>query len=447
MIKLSGFAGKNILVLGLGKAGMSAVNSLKLSGATVFGWDDGENARKNAVSSVNIIDMNNVPVLDMLFISPGMPNNHPVIKKLPNIQHLNDIDLFYNEYPDNKYIGITGTNGKSTTTALISHILTFAGIKHQMGGNIGVPVLSLNPPSADEVIVLELSSYQLELMQSTKINTAVFLNITPDHLERHGNMDNYVGAKAKIFHHQNKNDIAIIGVDDNFCVRVYHDLLSLNQSRVISVGQNAVLKPAVHFDKNFIYANNTKINLSNYPRLRGLHNAQNIAMAFVATINNGVSENVVIDALNTFMGLPHRQELILQNNNVSYINDSKATNFDATIRALSSYQNIYWICGGKPKDDDITPVIPYLSHVTAAFGIGTAGQSFVDQLILRGVKSVYCETMEKALLAADTAAKLSGSGVILLSPACASFDQFDNYEQRGDIFRQLVLQLSNKKPC
>lgn len=446
MIVLPRYAGKTIFILGLGKTGLSAAQSFRAVGATLLGWDDGAAARGAAKALLTVKPADELPPCDAMFISPGIPESHAAFFFTRDLPRLNDVDLLYEAHPKAHYIGITGTNGKSTTTALMDHVLTHAGIPHQMGGNIGVPVLSLNPPASGEPIVLELSSYQLDLVEQMRISTAALLNITPDHLERHGTMARYVAAKQKIFDRQQSDDHAIIGLDDAFCQSVYQDLLTEGGRHLLPLSTEKALDFGVFVKDGVLYDAMTSgiqdiLRMTDCPRLPGQHNAQNAAAVYAMARAEGVEIPRIVSAIKTFSGLAHRQEWIAQEQGVVYINDSKATNKDAAARALSSYENIFWIVGGKPKDEDLSSLAPYYPKIKGAYCIGDAGASFHRQLMAAGVAAWHSQTLSQAVADARQGAQKAGGGVVLLSPACASFDQFDHYEHRGDVFRQTVLSL------
>ncbi|MFM7630327.1 MAG: UDP-N-acetylmuramoyl-L-alanine--D-glutamate ligase, partial [Alphaproteobacteria bacterium] len=376
----------------------------------------------------------------------GIPESHAAFFFISDLPRLNDVDLLYEAHPKAHYIGITGTNGKSTTTALMAHVLAQAHIPHQMGGNIGVPVLSLNPPKSGERVVLELSSYQLDLVETLRVSTAALLNVTPDHLDRHGTMARYVAAKQKIFARQQSDDHAVIALDDAFCQSVYQDLLTEGGRRLLPLSTEKSLDFGVFVKDGVLYDALTSgiqavLSMTECPRLPGQHNAQNAAAVYAMARAEGLEIPQIVSGLKTFPGLAHRQEWIAQEQGILYINDSKATNKDAAARALSSYENIFWIVGGKPKEDDLSSLSPYYPKIKGAYCIGEAGPSFYKQLTAAGVPAWHSQTLTQAVADARQGAQRASGGVVLLSPACASFDQFDHYEHRGDVFRQAVLSL------
>jgi UDP-N-acetylmuramoylalanine--D-glutamate ligase len=446
MILLPRYAGKTIFILGLGKTGLSAAQSFRAVGAMLFGWDDGAAARESAKDFLTVKPADELPPCDAIFVSPGIPESHSAFFFTRDLPRLNDVDLLYEAHPKAHYIGITGTNGKSTTTALMAHVLTQADVPHQMGGNIGVPVLSLNPPKSGERVVLELSSYQLDLVEQVRVSTAALLNITPDHLDRHGTMARYVAAKQKIFARQQSEDHAVMALDDAFCQSVYQDLLMEGGRRILPLSTERSLDFGVFVKAGVLYDALTSgiqavLSMTECPRLPGQHNAQNAAAVYAMARAEGLDIPRIVSALKTFPGLAHRQEWIAQEKGVVYINDSKATNKDAAARALSSYQDIFWILGGKPKEEDLSSLSLYYPKIKGAYCIGDAGPSFHRQLTAAGVPAWHSKTLLQAVADARQAALSAGGGVVLLSPACASFDQFDHYEHRGDVFRKTVLDL------
>lgn len=458
-IDLSGFAGTPIAVLGLGKSGLSAARALHACGADVRAWDDDparrQTAQSDGMSVVDLAtaDLKNVPTL---LLSPGIPHTFPAPH--PAVTHAReagceiicDVELLARSERDAAYIGVTGTNGKSTTTALIGHILNALGKRAVIGGNIGEPALTLAPLGADGIYVLELSSYQLELLNSARFDVAILLNISPDHLDRHGGMEGYAAAKRRIFDGQTATSIAIVGVDDS-ASRAICDELSALQQKVIAVSVEHPVAGGVYVADNWLIDNRNGdarrvMNLSQVETLPGPHNAQNAAVAYTA-VSTMVADDPMIDdavlvsAISTFPGLAHRQELVATIDGCRFINDSKATNADATARALACNDNILWIAGGRAKAGGIETLTPYFDRIRHAFLIGEAADDFANTLN-RNVP--YSRSGTLAAAVADAAAMAQTEpepGVVLLSPACASFDQFPNFETRGDAFRTAVLNL------
>jgi UDP-N-acetylmuramoylalanine--D-glutamate ligase len=455
------FHGQAVALFGLGISGKATIDALLRDGVEVYAWDDNESSRQ-ALSkhpNLHICSYNEMPWKQCraLLLSPGVPLyfpiQHPVVlaARAENCPIICDVEWLYRTSPNAHYIGITGTNGKSTTTALIYHLLQSATKNIAIGGNIGVPVLSLPQFSRDGKYVLELSSYQLDLLEEMRINTAVWLNITPDHLDRHGSLSGYIAAKERIFRHQDSHDNVVIGVDDLESQAVYEKLLQNNLARVIPISCRAEKAKGVYVsDKEIIDSMNGETKF--YPRpapvhLAGKHNAQNLAAAYAVARLNGMSAENIIAQMESFIGLPHRMQFVAEINGVRFINDSKATNADATEKALQTFTNIYWIVGGKPKSDGIAPLSPLFPRVKKSYLVGEASAEFAKTLEGK-IPYQYCQTIENAILqaAADAfAAKSSERPVVLLSPACASFDQWKNFEARGEAFFGYVRDLAKKR--
>ncbi|MDP1554138.1 MAG: UDP-N-acetylmuramoyl-L-alanine--D-glutamate ligase, partial [Hyphomonas sp.] len=343
-----------------------------------------------------------------------------------------------------KVVGITGTNGKSTTTTLIGHILKEAGRDVRVGGNIGTGVLDLAALHSNAIYVLELSSYQLDLVKSLHCNVAVMLNLSPDHLDRHGGMDGYQAAKMRIFQNQTPNDLAVIGFDDIYTQSMAIGLAASGPQRVTQISATYTLGKGVSAVEGRLYDNlNGKAEfigkLEDCPALQGRHNFQNAAAAYAACRELGLDSATIMAGLKSFPGLAHRMENVGAIEGVRFVNDSKATNAEAAAQALRAFKNIYWIAGGVPKTEGILPLAPLFGNVAKAYLIGQAEGAF--SATLQGKVPVQaCGTLDRAVDQAFRDARASGdpSPVILLSPACASFDQFKDYEHRGDIFRSLV---------
>jgi UDP-N-acetylmuramoylalanine--D-glutamate ligase len=357
---------------------------------------------------------------------------------------VSDVELLWRARRSARFVAITGTNGKSTTTALIAHVLKAAGLEIVAGGNIGTPALDLPALGPRGVYVLELSSYQLEITPSAIYDVAVLLNITPDHLDRHGGMDGYVAAKRLIFRGQGEDDTAIVGVDDGICRRIRADLAARGAQRVVAISAFDGAAGGVFAGGQWLIDDLDRLSrpladLSRARALPGTHNGQNAAAAYAVARALDVPAEIAAKALLDFPGLAHRQELVGTADGVRFINDSKATNADAAARALESYENIFWIAGGIAKEGGIAPLAPFFPHIAHAFLIGQAAPDFARTLEGR-VPHTSCGTLEAALDAAHKAARAAGKkpAVVLLSPACASFDQFKNFEARGDAFRALV---------
>ncbi len=429
MITSSTWRGKRFAVLGLARSGVATVRALVASGAAVAAWDSDEGRREFLLEelgheSFHLVDADQVALenMDALIVSPGVPiNRHPTAAKAraAGVPIIGDIELFAQARPDlppHKVVGITGTNGKSTTTALIKHIIETAGVPVLMGGNIGLPILEQAPLPQGGVYVLELSSYQIDLTQSLDCDVAVLLNITPDHLDRYDGFDAYAAAKARLFAMQSPQHDAIVSI---------FDAPSAAIARSLSARGEHLTKIAPGFC----------MDQSRWPSLQGPHNAQNALAAINACEALGIP-NAAIDAgLASFGGLPHRMETVAIKNGVRFVNDSKATNPESAAPALAAFDGIHWILGGQAKSPSLEACRPGFGHVRAAYTIGAAGQQFRD--LLTGTMPVsYCETLERALDAASTAAQPGET--VLLSPACASFDQFRDFEARGEAFRAAV---------
>jgi UDP-N-acetylmuramoylalanine--D-glutamate ligase len=456
MIDVTPFRNERVAVLGLARSGLAAAEALKRGGAQVMAWDDA--ADKRAAAEAAGIATTDLKAADLggvraLVLSPGIPHQypapHPVATRArtAGIPIVGDIDLLARSCPDARYIGITGTNGKSTTTALIGHILDQAGRRIAVGGNLGVPALLLDRLGPDGTYVLEMSSYQLELTHSLTFDVAVLLNITPDHLDRHGGMAGYIAAKERIFAHQRPPHAAVVGIDDAICAGIAERLTAARRQRVIPISAAERAAGGVYAIDGWLIddldGEGVRVmRLDEAPRLPGRHNWQNAAAAFAAVRSLGVDAATAVAGLKSFPGLAHRQELVAVIDGVRYINDSKATNADAASTALVCYDEIYWIAGGKPKEGGIASLRPLFPHIRHAFLIGEAAEDFAATLksAVPFTRSGDLATAVRAARAAALAAERRGA-VVLLSPACASFDQFANFEARGDAFRRLVAEL------
>lgn len=441
MISAHPFKNRKIGVFGLGKAGEASVAALIAGGAQVFAWDD----RMQEVTTV-YAPYQDWPWAEIsaLVLAPGVPKTHTCAQLAirNNVPIMGDIEILYRSQPQARYIGITGTNGKSTTTTLIGHILREAGERVEVGGNLGTAALSLAPLGKGESYVLELSSYQLDLVHTTHFNVAVFLNITPDHLERHGDMAGYVAAKEHIFDRQTPQDVAIIAVDDAYTKRMAAEYKERGQQHVVEVSCHTQTE-GVYVQDGVLHDGVCTFDISGIPSLTGAHNWQNAAVAYAAASAQGIAPEKIIAAMQSFPGLRHRLQMVRSIAGVRFINDSKATNADAVQHALRPYQNIYWIAGGKAKAGGIDTLAPLFSHIARAYLIGEAQDMFAQTLEGK-VEYMRCGTLGNALkkAAADVFAEGREGAVVLLSPACASFDQFKSFEHRGDVFCQEVERLS-----
>ena len=453
MFPASSFAHKKLGVFGLARSGISCATALRLGGAEVFAWDDSEPAVEKAKSEgLPITNLHSVDfkTLDALVLSPGVPLTHPephwsVIKaRAANIEIIGDTEIFARELAlaESKLVAITGTNGKSTTTALIGHVLRAGGLDVDVGGNIGLAVFNLRAPIKGRVYVLELSSFQIDLMPSLKPDVSILTNITPDHLDRHGTLENYALVKSRIFAKMHGAGTALIGVDDAPSAKIY---AATKTATAVSVVQNLV--DGISAPEGILrvtQAGNVvdEIDLRDMPALKGRHNWQNACMAYGAAKAFGLSSEKIAAAMLSFPGLAHRMQQIAHLGNVAFVNDSKATNADAAEKALASYDNIYWIAGGIAKAGGIEPLIPYFNRISKAYLIGAAAADFAASLKGR-VNFEISATLEVAVAyaARDAAQSAKPKPVVLLSPACASFDQYKNFELRGDAYAFNVAKL------
>lgn len=444
MIIIPAAKGQHYAIVGLGKAGKAAVTSLLASGAQVVAWDDKEAARLVAAKehpNMQILapDAWNYGALAGVVVSPGIFLNHPAIlaAQKHKVEVLGEVELLWRAQPKARYVGITGTNGKSTTTTLIAHILKACGKRAEVGGNLGTPALALEPLGAGEIYVLEMSSYQLDLLHETTFNTAVLLNISPDHLDHHGSMENYIAAKQHIFDHQGEADTAVVGVDDAASESIAHSLIAEGAQRVVPISGSQSVQHGVSAKGGEIEG----ISIRDINALQGVHNWQNAAAAYAVAKAEGCTHGDIIAAMKTYPGLAHRMQWLGEYAGIRFVNDSKATNADAAEKALLTYDNIYWIIGGVAKEGGIEPLAKYFPKLRHAYLIGEAANDFA-QMLDGHVHYTQCGTLERAFAAAvkDAAKNASDKPCVLLSPACASFDQFPNFEIRGEVFMELVNQ-------
>lgn len=456
MIAVDAFQGRSVAVFGLARSGLAAVKALKAGGAEVYAFDDKDalcDAGRAAGAKVASWEEWPWDRLGAVILSPGVPLTHPkphdvVIRARDwDVEVIGDIELFARTLPDAPVIAITGTNGKSTTTALIGHILKEAGFDAQVGGNFGRPVLDFNPPSARTIYVIEISSYQIDLSPGLAADVAILTNITPDHIDRHGSLEGYAAVKRKLLKQTKKSGLNVVGVDDGFCSAIYTQLASNGTAPCVAVSVGKVLGRGIFVLDGALYnAQNDRaakvMDLKTAPHLPGAHNWQNAAVAYAAVKPFVKDTRVLIDAIASFPGLAHRIEDVGAIGKVRFINDSKATNAEATERALVCFDDIYWILGGKPKSGGITTLAPHFSRIRKAYLIGAAAEEFAATLEGNALYE-FSGTLDKAVAAAaaDAAASEAPQPVVLLSPACASFDQFKDFEARGDAFRDLVSQL------
>jgi UDP-N-acetylmuramoylalanine--D-glutamate ligase len=458
MIPAAGFEGRKVAVFGLGRTGLTVARALMAGGAEVALWDDGEKGRRSALDEgLPLTDLNEADWSQFaaLVLSPGVPLTHPKPHWTVDRAHeagveiIGDIELFARAvaaaplHKRPRIAVITGTNGKSTTTALLGHILRSAGRDTRIGGNIGFGVMGLPDMHGGAVYVLELSSYQLDLTWSLKPDAAVLLNISPDHLDRHGGMDGYVAAKKRVLLNQGKGDTAVIGVDDPWCQRICTEITAANRRTIRPISAGKAMGRGVYVLSGMLYdaTGERAIEVADLTRARSLpgrHNWQNAAAAYAAALALGVSSEDAAEGLMTFPGLAHRMETVGRIGKVRFINDSKATNADAARQALSSYPAVYWIAGGRAKEGGIAELADLFPRVTRAYLVGEAAEDFAASLEGRADYS-QCGTIEAAAAAAYADAAATGEdAIVLLSPACASFDQFADFEARGEAFRAAV---------
>lgn len=459
MIPVTSFAGKTVAVFGLGGSGLACCHALRAGGAEVVaGDDDAARLADAAKAGFTTADLRSVPWtgLAALVLTPGVPLTHPVphwsvlAARRAGIEVIGDIELFCRERrrhaPSAPFVAITGTNGKSTTTALTAHLMGAAGHDVQMGGNIGTAILSLEPPRLGRVHVVEMSSYQIDLAPSLDPLVGILLNVSEDHLDRHGTLANYAAVKERLVAGVQRGGTAIIGVDDQWC-QAAADRVERAGKRVIRISVKRPLADGVYLDHETLVrasgAARTEIaRIGGIGSLRGLHNAQNAACAAAAALALGVDFKTLQDGLRSFPGLVHRMEQIGRRGDVLFINDSKATNADAAARALSSFGDIFWIAGGKPKTGGIESLREFFPRIRKAYLIGEAADDFAATLGTE-VAHEISGTLDVAVAQAarDAAASGLAQPVVLLSPACASFDQYRNFEIRGQHFRDLVIAL------
>lgn len=466
MIPVRAFEGQHVAVFGLARSGIASVRALEAGGARVCAWDDSAETRAKAeAEGVVLTDINARDWRDFaaLVLSPGvplyLPKAHRVVElaRAVGVPVIGDVELFARAvaglapHMRPKVIGITGTNGKSTTTALIGHILHEAGRDVRVGGNIGHAVLDLKPLHAGAHYVLELSSYQLDLTESLRCDAAVFLNLTPDHLDRHGTMERYLAAKKRIFANQGAGDWAVVGVDDPWGAQLCTELKS--SARVvapISSGQaiaRGVCAIGGQLYDGLMGRTGSVMALDRAAALPGAHNAQNIAAAYAVARAVGVPEAQIIDAVASFPGLPHRLETVGMVAGVRFINDSKATNADAVAQALRAFPHVYWLAGGRAKEGGIEPLAGFFPGLKGAYCFGEAGAAFARTLADKGPADLpggVFETLDQAVRAAFAQARADrgSDAIVLLSPACASFDQYTDYEARGAAFKAIVAELA-----
>lgn len=459
MTPAASFCGRAVALFGLGGSGLSTARALMAGGARVAAWDDGVASRQRAgAQGVTLEDLTSADWSQFaaLVLSPGVPLTHPVPHwtvrkaKAAGVEIIGDVELFCRERarlaPDAPFVAITGANGKSTTTALIAHILREAGHDVQLGGNIGTPILDLAPPARGRVHVIECSSFQIDLTPGLRPSVGVLLNVTPDHIDRHGTLANYAAVKERLVAGA---DHVVIGVDDDHCRAMLRRLLLAGKTVTPISQAHSDLLGCAHYAQQGLHraialgAGRRLVeplaSLVHAQALRGAHNGQNAAAAFSACEWLGVNHGAICAGLASFPGLPHRMEEIARFGAALFINDSKATNADAAEKALLSYDDVFWIIGGKAKDGGIESLRPLFPRVRKAYLIGAASDEFAATLG-SAVAHEHCGMLEVAIerAAQDALACDAREPVVLLSPACASYDQFANFEMRGNAFRDLV---------
>jgi UDP-N-acetylmuramoylalanine--D-glutamate ligase len=461
MTPVTSFKDKNVALFGLGGSGFVSAQALVAGGAHVSVWDDKEAAREKArEAGLNVVDLHEADwtQFSSFVLAPGVPLTHPrphwsVEKaKSAGVEIIGDIELFCRERafiaPRSLFVAITGTNGKSTTTALTAHLFQTFGYDVQVGGNIGTPILALEPPANNRVHVIECSSYQIDLTPSINPWVGVLLNVTPDHLDRHGTMENYAAVKERLVAGAEN---AVVCLDDDICVAVAERLrLAKKPGTSVSVTHDdlaeGIVLEGTRLMRRVQGRSLTIADLAGIASLRGKHNGQNAAAAVAALGSHGFNLELVNKGLQSFPGLPHRMEEVGRHGKVLFVNDSKATNADAAEKALLSFDQIFWIIGGRAKEGGIEPLRGLFSKVVKAYLVGEASEAFAAT-IGDALPYEYCGTLDVALRSAtrDAEASLLNAPVVLLSPACASFDQFPDFEKRGDFFRSLVKALLAEK--
>ena len=464
MIPITSFAGKTVAVFGLGGSGLASCHALKAGGADVIASDDGVDRLAEAAQAGFITaDLRKVSWANFaaLVLTPGAPLTHPaphwtvLAAQQAGVEVIGDIELFCRERrrhaPDAPFVAITGTNGKSTTTALIAHLMRVAGYDTQMGGNIGTAILSLEPPRMGRVHVIEMSSYQIDLTPSLDPTVGILLNVSEDHIDRHGTLEHYAAVKEHLVAGVQPQGTAIVGVDDGWS-RKAADRIEQSGRRVVRISVKNPLADGIYVERETIVrasggARSEIARIGGIGSLRGLHNAQNAACASACALALDVSAAVLQNGLRSFPGLAHRMEQVGRSGNVLFVNDSKGTNADAAAHALSSFSDIFWIAGGKPKLGGIAGLSEYFPRIRKAYLIGEAAKEFAATLEGK-VTYETSETLEVAVASSARDAEASGLAdpVVLLSPACASFDQYRNFEIRGARFRDLVTALPGVKP-
>jgi UDP-N-acetylmuramoylalanine--D-glutamate ligase len=465
VIPVTSFSGKRVAVFGLGGSGLACASALLAGGADVIGWDDDEATVTRATAAG--IPSSDLRKLDWarisaLVLAPGVPLTHPVphwsvgLAGAAGVEVIGDIELFCRERrrhaPDAPFVAITGTNGKSTTTALVAHLVASAGFDEQLGGNIGTAILSLEPPRAGRVHVIECSSYQIDLAPSLDPSVGILINVSEDHLDRHGTLANYAAVKERLVAGVQRDGTAVVGVDDQWC-QAAADRIERAGKRVVRISVRRPLPDGLYYEAEQIMQSaggtaRSIAHLGGIGSLRGVHNAQNAACATAAALALGLTHAQIQDGLRSFPGLAHRMEQVGRKGRVLFVNDSKATNADSAAQALACFGDIYWIAGGKPKTGGIVSLAGFFPRIRKAYLIGEAAAEFAATLKEHKVEHEIVGTLDKAVAASarDADASAAKEPVVLLSPACASFDQYRNFELRGAAFRDLVKALPGLQP-
>jgi UDP-N-acetylmuramoylalanine--D-glutamate ligase len=456
MIPVTTFAGDKVAVFGLGGSGLACASALLAGGADVIGWDDSADTVAKATSAgIPTADLRHIDWsrIAALVLAPGVPLTHPAphwtvgLARAAAVEVIGDIELFCRErrahVPDAPFVAITGTNGKSTTTALTAHLMSAAGHDVQLGGNIGTAILSLEPPRAGRVHVIECSSYQIDLAPTLDPSVGILINVTEDHLDRHGTLAHYAAVKERLVAGVQPSGTAIVGVDDNWCAAAA-DRIERAGKRLVRVSVRRPLPDGLYVEAEQIMqaaggSARAIAHIGGIGSLRGVHNAQNAACAMGAALALGLSTQAIQQGLVSFPGLAHRMEQVGRLGPVLFVNDSKATNADSTAQALACFTDMFWIAGGKPKTGGVGSLAGFFPRIRKAYLIGEAAAGFAQELDGR-VPHVVAGTLDRAveLAARDAQAADVKEPVVLLSPACASFDQYRNFEVRGDKFRELV---------
>ncbi len=462
MTPITCFADKRVAVFGLGASGRISAEALIAGGADVVVWDDHRRARdKAAAMGLKLEDLviGELSGFDSLVLAPGVPLTHPtphwiVVKaRQAGVEIIGDIELFCRERaktaPKSLFVAITGTNGKSTTTALVAHLYRCFGYEAEVGGNIGTPILALSPPAPGRVHVIECSSFQIDLAPSLNASFGVLLNVTPDHLDRHGSMENYAAIKERLVA---QADHAVVCLDDEISIAIADRLRKVGKPVTFVSINNPTIPDGIVLEETRLVRrvegrSSPIADLAGIASLRGRHNGQNAAAAVATLGPHGFELDALQKGLTSFPGLPHRLEEIGRRGKVLYINDSKATNSDAAEKALLSLTDIYWILGGRAKHGGIEPLRPLFPKIVKAYLVGEAAEVFA-RTIGEAIPYEFCGTLDRAVESAtrDAEKSMTETPIVLLSPACASFDQFSDFEKRGNKFRELVLAKMAEQP-